>query len=596
MTHHSILRSVPRPAARAFRVVASIVLLAAACRPDAASGPAADEAPVVINAALAGTDIRTLSVQVSGPAIHEPIVASVDIPGEQSMAMLTLDVPVGAQRTFVARGYDEAGMVTHEGLATATVRPSGNAPVAIRMFPRTGDVPITVGVGEYTLTMTPGAPAEDTVGHERQLSARVVDGDGTTVTAATVLWGSLNPSVAGVGPTGRVVARSPGVTTIVASSRGAVSSVELVVTRPSLSFMEIAAGADFTCALDGGGAAWCWGANDEGQLGDGTTTDRLRPVPVRTAARFQVLVAGPRHVCGFNYNLDAWCWGSNDSHQLASVSTPWSSVPVRVPGAFDWILLFTGERATCGLATDYETYCWGTGVPGRLGLSGPPPHAAVRTPTLVPAAPHTWATVAIGSRVSCGVNDRRGTRCDDDGSVHLGSGGEFDGWVDFGLEDLARSGDGRREWQAVAPFACGLVNNRTLYCWGSNSHGQLGRGTGPPDTGSPREILGGHNWDHFSLGGSFACGSRFATAYCWGRNDLGQLGDGTVTNRAEQTPVGGGHQFGDITAGLAHACALSATTGRAFCWGANEWGMLGDGTTERRLSPVAVRPPLPDLP
>jgi len=143
--------------------------------------------------------------------------------------------------------------------------------------------------------------------------------------------------------------------------------------------------------------------------------------------------------------------------------------------------------------------------------------------------------------------------------------------------------------------ACGVTTDDRAYCWGANLWGQLGIGTstGPEDCGNPCStrpvaVLGGLRFRHVSVGDRFTCGiTTDDRAYCWGRNVEGQLGDGTQTLRLTPVAVAGTRRFRQVRAGDNHTCAITLVD-VAFCWGWNGEGELGDGTTTQRLTPVRV--------
>lgn len=126
---------------------------------------------------------------------------------------------------------------------------------------------------------------------------------------------------------------------------------------------------------------------------------------------------------------------------------------------------------------------------------------------------------------------------------------------------------------------CGLTPAGAAYCWGLGSGGQLGNGTRMTNATTPVPVAGGLTFAAVSVGFDFACGvTTSGTAYCWGADEFGQLGNGTTTDSPTPVAVAGGLTFKTVSAGMGHACGLTST-GAAYCWGDNEIGELGDGTT-----------------
>ena len=130
---------------------------------------------------------------------------------------------------------------------------------------------------------------------------------------------------------------------------------------------------------------------------------------------------------------------------------------------------------------------------------------------------------------------------------------------------------------------CGLTTRGAAYCWGDNGYGKLGDGTGlDSEANGPQAVIGGYRFVSLTAGEHHICAlTARGTAYCWGRNTDGQLGDGTTIHSGANGPqmVVGGHRFASITGGEDHTCALT-TRGAAYCWGYNDSGRLGDGTTD----------------
>jgi len=145
------------------------------------------------------------------------------------------------------------------------------------------------------------------------------------------------------------------------------SSVPVAVTG-GLTFSAINAGRFHACGLTAGGAASCWGANSDGQLGDNTTTSRLAPVPVNGGLAFVTLAGGHYHTCGVTTGGAAYCWGWNDAGGLGDGTFTSKLAPVAVTGGLSFTAVSSGYGHTCGLATTGTTYCWGYNAFAQLGV------------------------------------------------------------------------------------------------------------------------------------------------------------------------------------------------------------------------------------
>ncbi len=314
-----------------------------------------------------------------------------------------------------------------------------------------------------------------------------------------------------------------------------------VLVAGSRTYSQVSAGYDFTCALSMSDRAFCWGVNtghDGGQLGDGTAVGRrLRPVAVLGGHAFRQVTTGLYHACGVTMDDRAWCWGSNRVGTLGNGTIVPSREPVPVAGSLQFRQISAGWNHTCGVTTDDRAYCWGLNKDGALGDS-------TRTQRLGPMP------VAGGRRF----------RQVDGGGFHT----------------------------------CGVTTDNRAYCWGWNVDGQIGDSRTTERRLWPvRAITGGLSLRRVEAAGTASCGVTTAdVAYCWGQNQEGGVGDGTTTDRYAPVPVGGGHAFAQVTTGGLYGCGRT-TTLRAYCWGYNGSGALGDGTTISRLLPVAVAPPMP---
>ncbi|MGH7516172.1 MAG: Ig-like domain-containing protein [Gemmatimonadales bacterium] len=474
-----------------------------------------------------------------------------------------------------------------EGTVTITATSEG----------RQGTAEILVEQLGFQIAVTPGV---DTVvlGQTVQFQAEVRSLDGT-VLPETFTWSSKdqdpNAVVAEVDPaTGVVTGRAPGEAVIIANIAGGTASGSARVLV--LGFFQVTAGLGHTCGITFAGAAYCWGDNDRGQLGDGTTADRTRPVPVAGGLVFATLRAGNRHTCGVTAGA-AYCWGDNSIGQLGDGTTTGRTRPTQVsPNLFSGGVFFAsvsvGSSHTCGRTTGGLGYCWGSNVAGQLGggtsaLSSTVP-VAVSMPT-----PLQVVALSAGSSHNCAVaSDARAYCWGDNISGELGDGTTVRRSVPVAVAPPV----GQTTPLAFttlglgANHSCGRTAAGVIYCWGANGSGQLGDGS---TTGHrvPAPVLAVVAFESVAAGLEHTCGlGPTGSAYCWGDNLFGQLGDGTVTDRPLPTVVAGGLAFTRLSAGSGHTCGVTPD-GRPHCWGINVSGQLGNGTTEPSRVPLPVGSP-----
>ncbi len=353
-----------------------------------------------------------------------------------------------------------------------------------------------------------------------------------------------------------------------------------------------------------GTRALVWGYGGDGALGTGSTSNELAPAQVTAGANavntwgtnWYSMDGGWDQTCGVGTDQRAYCWGLNDYGQLGDGSTDDSDVPVAVaPGANTgntWKSVSAGsDYSSCGVGTDAHAYCWGyNGPDGQLG-DGTTNDSTV--PVEVVGGPGSWTSVRVGAYHACGVGTDGEAYCwGNNFSGELGDGTTADSLV------AVQVVGGPASWTEVsagAAHTCGIGTDNKAYCWGKNDAGELGDGT-TDDTIVPVQILDGENtsgtWGSITAGYYATCGiGGDDQAYCWGADVSGQLGNGgagdELTPVRVDLPVGVNVRMLSMDAYAEHACALS-TSNVVYCWGSNGSGRLGDGTNSNSNVPVEV--------
>lgn len=379
-----------------------------------------------------------------------------------------------------------------------------------------------------------------------------------------------------------------------------VAACDLDLTGPSRPHVNVAvaAGGFHVCRVTESGAAYCWGNNQGGQLGDGSLRERGEPSRVAAGATLVSLTAGFAHTCAFDREGRLYCWGSNGQGRLGAAETSIYTFPVEIAAEHGFVAVAPGGLHTCALTAAGEPYCWGSNTAGQVGQRTLPPNCGAGTCTARPvpvSGELRLAQIVAGFAHSCGLTADGVAYCwGGNGAGQLGRGDQ----TDIAAPVLVTGAIVFRQLSAGAAHTCGVDVGGTVYCWGLNASGQLGAATPPgPECCAlhPVRVAALEPMAAVSAGGDHTCALTVrGRAYCWGRNREGQLGNGASFDRRDPQLVAGGLTFRTISAGGAVTCGVT-TDGVTYCWGDNFRGQLGNGKRGIRSTvPIAV--PVPGTP
>ena len=355
-------------------------------------------------------------------------------------------------------------------------------------------------------------------------------------------------------------------------------------TAPSISFPTfsgtVATGMGHSCTIGGDGRAACWGLNDNGQLGDGTSESRPTPQLVAGDLTFTEITSGLTHTCGLS-GTEVFCWGANNMGQLGDATTQPRNAPVKINSPVAFRFVAAGRDHTCGISSARRVLCWGSNGDGQLGegtrtrRSSPVPvdlPGSVAVAALAVGWHHTCAITADGNAWCWGKND----------FGQLGDG-------TTGLRPIPTKVQFDGQFVSIAAgsaHTCAVTVSGEAWCWGSNRFGQLGF-TSPSQSSTPRIVNAAAPFSTVAAGGFFSCArGRDLSVWCWGANTDGQLGDGTMTNRPVPARVPGISRVSSLSAGGGHACATSGND--TYCWGKSLDGQIGRDARDAATSPTRV--------
>ena len=344
------------------------------------------------------------------------------------------------------------------------------------------------------------------------------------------------------------------------------------------------AGEIHDCLIKTDGTLWCWGTDGRGELGLGSPDSiEEAPVQVGTETDWVDVTTGEDNTCGIRdtaSNRTLWCWGSENDGVLGNGvdnGNGEQQSPIQIGAAVNWNNVSCGgswgfSGFCCATQTDNTLWCWGNDEDGQTaqGAAG----TDVLSPTQV-GTDTNWDKVSVGHDHACAIRTNGTIWCwGENGDGPIGNNSTAD--ADVPTQENTSATD----WQSVVAggdTTCAIKTNNQLWCWGQGTDGSHGLGN-TSDTLVPTQVGTDTDWSkvtHSSQRGKFGewpsdvyayhgCAIKTNNdLYCWGSNDLGQIGDGSTTDRYSPVLIGSGWE--EVSAGAFKTCGVKSTN--LYCWG-----------------------------
>lgn len=368
-------------------------------------------------------------------------------------------------------------------------------------------------------------------------------------------------------------------------------------------FSKVAVGGEHACGVTTSGKVYCWGRNDQGQLGTGSTTDSTKPLLINGELGNRTvtdIVLGHSSSYAITSNGSVYAWGWNLDGQLGDGTTVNSSSPVRVVADNTFTKLAAGYNHACGLTSLNEVLCWGSNTNGQFGdgtttSSSSPKQSLLSQETL--GASVTDITAGYGFTLAVASGSVYGAGANTYGQLGNGNSLQYEVPVRASISG-AMAGQTITTVEAGSKHAVALSDTGVVYAWGSNTTGELGNNSTttrntPAAVTTASTVLSGKTVSQIAAGYNHSCALTTDNVLaCWGSNANSQLGNGTITNSIVPTVV---NQEGNLSG--KNVTALSSggsTTGvvtsdnSLLTWGWNLYGQLGDNTLTDRQTAVTL--------
>lgn len=341
------------------------------------------------------------------------------------------------------------------------------------------------------------------------------------------------------------------------------------------------------------GITYAWGLNTYGVLGDGTTVNKSSPVTVIGGISdwTQISSGGINVTVGMTETGMAYTWGNNNNGQLGDGTTVNKSSPVTVVGGItNWKQVSAGGGTSSttghvlGVTENGILYSWGRNINGVLG-DGTTTNKS--SPVTVIGGISDWVQVNTFGYSAVAIRSNK---------IAYTWGGNYAGILGdnttVGKSSPVTVVGGITNWRQIGAgvfHMTGITEDGIAYSWGNNGFGRLGDNTSTAKS-SPVTVAGGiTNWRQISVSVAHTLGvTEDDKAYSWGINSSGQLGDGTTISRSSPVSVIGGiENWKQLSAGSYHSLGVTKN-GIVYAWGGNDDGRLGDTTIVTKSSPIVI--------
>jgi uncharacterized protein YjdB len=435
----------------------------------------------------------------------------------------------------------------------------------------------------------------------------VMNSRGRVAKNAAVTYGTSASTTATVDANGRIRTFATGTATISATVGNLTGNLGVTVVPH---FTSIGLGEVHTCGISGIGGVWCWGSDAARQLGQpqevmcGNMQCSMVPLRVPGNQKFVSVTGGAWHTCALTDAGAAYCWGNNSLGQIGNgaIASAVVTAPTAVTGGLTFTSITAGRWHTCGITTANEMYCWGLDAWGELGTGTPPTPRCDWIGTQTPCSPvpmkvvgnQTWSALEATEKTTCGLTTAQTILC---WGLSVGGTESTECQNDLPRNDCTRtpllqaSGATFDELLTPSLMICGRSAGGALMCWGVAFYGEFGNGVAFVNSPTPVSAAGGATFAQSVSGRVHVCARQADGAVqCWGKGDYGSSIGSGAPDRLVPTTIAGGITFSTLFGSpqAGHTCGLS-TAGRAYCWGDGSFGQLGDAAALNRYQPVLIK-------
>jgi alpha-tubulin suppressor-like RCC1 family protein len=347
------------------------------------------------------------------------------------------------------------------------------------------------------------------------------------------------------------------------------------------SWTAISTGTYHSIAIKSDGTLWSWGYNFNGELGQGDRIYRSSPVQVGTSLWTSVSggSGGGDHTLAIRSDGTLWAWGRNNNGQLGQSDLIHRSSPVQI-GTSSWSIISAGYESSFAINSNGTLWSWGRNFGGELGVGN---RETILSPVQI--GTYSWNAVSGGTESILAIRSDRTLWNWSLISKRYDPPTQFNSTSQIYRSSPVQVGVVWGQISSVFTHSLGIKNDGSLWAWGYNYAGELGKGDGI-STLSPVQI-GTSSWSSVSTGYSSSFGIKSdGTLWSWGLNVIGRLGLGDKVHRSSPVQIGTSSWI-SVSSGKSYVTAIRSD-GTLWAWGDNSMGTLGQGDRIHRSSPVQI--------